>query len=309
MTLLYQDPRFLDHDTGNHPECSKRLSRTMDWLDDKDFVNCCRQVPWSPISLELLSRIHTSEHIQAVKQCSESGGGRIEADTIVSPQSYEVALLATGAVVDAVDQVVRGEDRRALCLVRPPGHHALPPAPMGFCLFNNIAVAAQAAISDHKLDRVLIVDWDVHHGNGTQDAFWRSEQVAFFSAHRWPFYPGTGSSGETGSGPGTGFTANLPVEFGTSRTDYIDQFTKELESIAAKAKPQLILISAGFDAHRLDPIGSLGLEVEDFASLTRLACDVADQYCEGRIVSTLEGGYNPDMLAQSVEAHLQELCQ
>jgi acetoin utilization deacetylase AcuC-like enzyme len=308
MTLLYQNDRFLEHDTGDHPECSERLRRTVDWLEGTELARICTRPSWPPIGVESLSQTHSSEHIRAVREFAESGGGRIESDTVVSPMSYDVALLAAGAVADAVDRVIRGEDRRALCLVRPPGHHAVPHRPMGFCLFNNVAVAAQRALTEHNLDRVLIVDWDVHHGNGTQDAFWTSEQVAFLSVHRWPFYPGTGNHDETGSGAGIGFTVNLPVEFGTSRASYLDKFTRALESIAAKSKPQLVIVSAGFDAHRLDPIGSLGLEVEDFAKLTRLVCDVAEEYCDGRVVSALEGGYNPDMLAQSVEAHLRALC-
>jgi acetoin utilization deacetylase AcuC-like enzyme len=217
--------------------------------------------------------------------------------------------LAAGAVCDAVERVVAGEEQQALCLVRPPGHHALPVGAMGFCLFNNIALGARLAIDELQLNRVLIVDFDVHHGNGTQDAFWEDEQVGFLSMHRFPFYPGTGQWDETGAGRGLGATRNLPMEFGRSRTQIIQHFATELEHFAAKIKPELVLLSAGFDAHREDPVGSLGLETEDFAPLTDAVLDVAATYAGGKIVSVLEGGYNTSRLAGCVELHLQRLLE
>ncbi len=238
-----------------------------------------------------------------------SGGGQADADTVICPASYDVALLAAGAACDAVDRVLAGETKTALCLVRPPGHHALAERAMGFCLFNNIAIAACVARDEHDLDRVLIVDWDVHHGNGTQDAFYADGRVGFLSSHRWPFYPGTGDADETGTGDGLGTTLNLPITFGTPRATYRDRFAAELEKFAAQFRPQLVLVSAGFDSHRADPIGSLGLEVEDFAELTELVMNVAATHAGGRIVSILEGGYNPPVLAECVETHLQGLLQ
>jgi acetoin utilization deacetylase AcuC-like enzyme len=205
--------------------------------------------------------------------------------------------------------VLAGEAKQALCLVRPPGHHALRDAAMGFCLLNNVAIAARHARTVVDVDRVLIVDWDVHHGNGTQAAFWEDSQVAFLSIHRWPFYPGSGAADETGQGAGLGATVNLPVEFGTSRDRYLAQFARALETLAAKFKPQLVLLSAGFDAHREDPVGSLGLETEDFEYLTAAVLDTAAAHCEGRIVSVLEGGYNPQRLAECVEVHLAGLLE
>jgi acetoin utilization deacetylase AcuC-like enzyme len=237
------------------------------------------------------------------------GGGRIEADTVVSEQSYDVAALAAGAVLDAVRRVVQGEDQSALCLVRPPGHHARPAGAMGFCLFNNVALGARAALDAHSLDRVLIVDWDVHHGNGTQEMFWDDGRVGFLSIHRWPFYPGTGDADETGSGRGLGWIVNVPVAYGTALEDYHAQFERALETLAAKVQPQLVLISAGFDAHREDPIGSLGLEVEDFSRLTSSVCRVAGSYAQSKIVSVLEGGYHPQRLADSVGVHLTGLMR
>ncbi|MBL8072667.1 MAG: histone deacetylase, partial [Nitrospira sp.] len=181
-------------------------------------------------------------------------------------------------VCDAVDRVLKNESKHALCLVRPPGHHALKQEAMGFCLFNNVAIAAKVATAEHKLDKVLIVDWDVHHGNGTQDAFWTNERAGFLSIHRWPFYPGSGAGDETGSGAGLGATLNLPVEMGTSRSDYRARFRSELERFADRLRPQLVLLSAGFDSHRDDPVGSLGLETEDFGPLTEDVVAVAESH-------------------------------
>lgn len=307
MTLVYTDRRFLDHRTGDHPENPSRLEHIVDLLDRNGLMDRCRRPQWQPASPKEIAGIHKPAYIEAVAEFLRRGGGQIEADTIVGPGSLEAAFLAAGAVRDAVARVVGGEDTTALCLVRPPGHHARPAAAMGFCLFNNVAIGARRAVSELGLDRVLIVDWDVHHGNGTQESFWTDEQVGFLSIHRWPFYPGTGDSDETGGGAGLGATLNLPIEFGTPRADYLARFTSELERFADRIKPQLVLISAGFDSHRTDPIGSLGLEVEDFSTLSQAVRSVANQHAGGRIVSVLEGGYNPPVLAECVALHLTEL--
>jgi acetoin utilization deacetylase AcuC-like enzyme len=307
MTLLYYDPLFLEHDTGRHPENAGRLRPLIKHLDASGLSARCERVAWEPVSIERLCRVHTSQHVDAVKAFAQRGGGQIEVDTVVSPKSYDVALMAAGAVCDAVTRVVRGHQQRALCLVRPPGHHALADNPMGFCLFNNVATGARLAIDEFELQRVLIVDWDVHHGNGTQAIFWKDSQVGFFSAHRYPFYPGTGASDETGAGEGLGTTYNLPIKFGISREDYVAGVGAQLERFADKIKPQLIIISAGFDSHRSDPIGSLGLESEDFVPLTQLVLDIANTHANGRVVSVLEGGYNPSALTECVAVHLEKL--
>jgi acetoin utilization deacetylase AcuC-like enzyme len=208
-----------------------------------------------------------------------------------------------------VERVVKQDARQALCLVRPPGHHALHDSAMGFCLFNHVAIAARTAVAELGLDRVLIVDWDVHHGNGTQDAFWEDEQIGFLSIHRWPFYPGTGAADETGAGRGAGTTLNLPTHYGVSRREFRERFQTGLERMVEKLRPQRVIVSAGFDAHAADPIGSLGLEEEDFAMLTELVQQAADSYAEGRLVSVLEGGYNLDVLPRCVEAHLRQLLK
>jgi acetoin utilization deacetylase AcuC-like enzyme len=278
-------------------------------LEREQLFARCRRETWDPISDPRLARIHRPEYAARLKLFADAGGGRIEVDTVVSDASYNVARLAAGAVADAVDQVLRGDEQNALCLTRPPGHHALAHDAMGFCLFNNVAIGASVATAEHQLDRVLIVDWDVHHGNGTQDAFWTDPNVGFFSIHRWPFYPGTGNRDETGSGPGLGTTLNIPVEFGTSRADYLSQFRNELESFADRMRPQLVIISAGFDSHRDDPVGSLGLEIEDFETLTQVVMNIAHVHAGGRLVSVLEGGYNPGILAGCVAVHLQKLLE
>jgi acetoin utilization deacetylase AcuC-like enzyme len=310
MTLLYYDPRFLDHRTGNHPERPQRLIQVARHLERTGLDRRCGRPTWDPVSDERLGRAHSAEYAAQLLAFEQSGGGRVEADTVVSKGSVAVARLAAGAVCDAVARVLRGEDSTALCLGRPPGHHALHDAAMGFCLFNNVAIGARLAIDELGLDRVMIVDWDVHHGNGTQDAFYADPQVSFLSVHRWPFYPGTGDKDETGTGAGLGTTVNLPTAFGTPREEYHSSFRAALDKLADKTKPQLVLISAGFDSHRDDPVGSLGLETEDFIDLTRVVLDVAKTHAEGRVVSVLEGGYNPSILAGCVEVHLRELgCQ
>jgi len=309
MTLLYTARLFRDHETGAHPERAERIGRIEGRLKQAGLTIQCRQPTWEPVSRQRLARVHAPEYIDEVRALAKSGGGDLDGDTVVGPASYEVALSAAGAVCDAVERLVRGEDTQALCIVRPPGHHALARRGMGFCIFNNVAVAAHLAIGELGLDSVLIVDWDVHHGNGTQATFWEEPRVGFLSIHRWPFYPGTGREDEVGGGAGVGTTRNLPVPFGISRNDYVSLFGDALGQFAARLKPQLVLVSAGFDAHRRDPVGSLGLESEDFAPLTRRVLDAAGQFASGRLVSVLEGGYDPQSNAECIEVHLAEMLQ
>jgi acetoin utilization deacetylase AcuC-like enzyme len=308
MTLLLSDPRFQLHDTGWHPECAARLSEIAAELKQSGLAQRCTSLPFDAIDETAIIELHTIEVLETVRAASQGGGGRIESDTVVSPASFDVGKLAAGACVAAVDAVLDGRDRNAFCIVRPPGHHATPTQSMGFCLFNSIALAANHALK-RGLNRVLIIDWDVHHGNGTQDIFYRDERVMFLSAHRYGFgfYPGTGAADETGAGPGLGWNKNAPLRYGISRREYLDTFRLAVESCAAQSRPDLILISAGFDAHRLDPVGSLSLEVEDFAELSQTVLDVADVHTQGRVVSCLEGGYNVEMLAKSVAVHLESL--
>lgn len=308
MTLLYTSATFEEHITGaNHPERPQRIAALLEMLAASGLGDRLTARNWQPATLETIQLCHEPSYLATLESFVMHGGGRIEVDTVCSGASWDVATLAAGAACDAVDQVLSGNDPTALCLIRPPGHHALRAEAMGFCLINNVAVAARHAIVRHKLDRVLIVDWDVHHGNGTQDIFYEDEQVGFLSSHRWPFYPGTGAADETGRGRGLGTTFNCPFEYGTPREEQLGTFEAALHDIARRMQPQLVLISAGFDAHRLDPIGSLDLETEDFATLTRMVVDCARAYCDGRIVSLLEGGYNVDALAASVAQHANVL--
>jgi acetoin utilization deacetylase AcuC-like enzyme len=307
MTLLYYDPLFLQHDTGDHPENAGRIIPAARHLNLVAQHFGCIRPAWQPLSAEALTRVHLSSYVETVRSLAERGGGLLDEDTVLSTRSFDVACAAAGAVSDAVDKVITGEERHAFCLIRPPGHHATQNQGMGFCLFNHMALGARRAIEQHSLDRVLIVDWDVHHGNGTQDIFWEDERVGFLSIHRYPFYPGTGAADEIGVGAGLGSKLNIPITFGTSRTEYLQQFNRGLEWLASKIQPQLILVSAGFDAHRLDPVGSLGLESEDFGLLTRSVLEIAKTYSGGRVVSALEGGYHPLAVCESVESHVQQL--
>lgn len=308
--LLYLDDRFVDHDTGSHPECADRIRRINRSLRGNGWLERAKPVPsWAAGDDSIVQRIHQPSYLRKVEQACVYGGGRIEADTVVSRDSYAVARHAAGAVVDAVDRVLNGEDNRAFCAIRPPGHHALAAAPMGFCLINNVAVAAKHAITKHQLDRVLIIDFDVHHGNGTQDVFYEDPSVLFLSMHRFPFYPGTGEAAETGTGAGLGTKKNVPVQYGTPRKTIIEAFQRGCEDLIAKFHPQLVLLSAGFDAHRSDPVGDLGLEEEDYLALTKIVVDAAEESSQGRIVSMLEGGYNLEWLPKCVEAHLTALMK
>jgi acetoin utilization deacetylase AcuC-like enzyme len=309
MTLLFTDPVFLEHDTGQHPEKAERLRSITAKLKELKLDQACAPGKIAAASREQLQRVHSAEHVAQVERFCRNGGGRIEADTVCSPRSFEVAERAAGTACAAVDQVLHADTkhRRALCLIRPPGHHALAGEAMGFCLFNNVAVAARQAQVAHGLRRVLIVDWDVHHGNGTQDIFYEDGEIHFFSAHRSPFYPGTGDADETGKGKGLGAIFNLPVKFGTARREYLARFERMLLDAAKRCRPELVLISAGFDAHAQDPIGSLGLETEDFETLSKLVLGVAREHCGGKVVSLLEGGYNVNALADCVALHLSVL--
>lgn len=310
MPLLYCDPRFLHHETGVfHPERADRIRDIPERLDQAGLTEKCVRPEWERASRPRLGRVHAPSYVHEIWATAKSGGGEIDSDTVVGPGSYDVARLAAGAVCDATERIVRGEAKRALCLVRPPGHHAVVNHGMGFCLFNNVAVASRVAIAELGVDRVLIVDWDVHHGNGTQATFWDDPRVGFLSVHRWPFYPGTGWEDETGTGPGLGYTLNVPLPLGITRQEYLSAFSQAVEEFADKVKPQLVFISAGFDTHRLDPIGNLGLETEDFIPLTNLVLDVADTHAGGRLISVLEGGYHPPAVCDSVELHLAEIVK
>jgi acetoin utilization deacetylase AcuC-like enzyme len=314
MTTILASNTFRNHNTGDHPEKPARLL-AIDQALEKVMTNhetpltlhSLADLEASDLDESLLRLVHTPEQISLAKDLCLQGGGFLDADTKTSPQSFQVALLAAHTAAKAVDMVLTGQDKNVLCFLRPPGHHATQNKSMGFCLFNNIALAARHAQKTHGIGRILIVDWDVHHGNGTQDIFYNDDSVTFLSIHRYPFYPGSGDTTETGTGRGLGATINIPVEFGTPRARYLDLFQAGLEKAAANARPEFVLLSAGFDAHHLDPVGNLGLETADYTSMTRMVQEIANTYCGGSLVSCLEGGYHLQALADSAMAHVTQL--
>ncbi len=308
MVTLFTDERMLDHHPpSRHPERPERLQTILRHLDRTGLRQKCQTGRVREATREELLRVHTASYLDQIPRFELKGGGPIEPDTWVFPGTNLAALLAAGAAVEAVERVVSGSETLAVCLVRPPGHHARPHDAMGFCLYDNVAVAASDAVRRLGLSRVLIVDFDVHHGNGTQEIFYEDPRVGFLSIHRSPFYPFTGKADETGTGAGLGFTKNIPLAYGISRPDYLAAFRAGLDSFADKVRPELVLISAGFDAHAEDPVGDLGLEIEDFIDMTRAVLDVASTHAGGRVVSVLEGGYNLPILAGCVTAHLETL--
>ncbi len=308
VVAVFSDRRMIDHRVPfRHPERPERLQAVLRHLERSGYFNTCPNGVVREATIEELSRIHDTAYLRRVADLESEGGGMLDPDTWLLPGSNLAARLAAGAAIEAVAFVLGGDNRRALCLVRPPGHHARPASGMGFCIYDNIAVCAAEALVRFDLTRVLIVDFDVHHGNGTQEAFYDSPRVGFLSIHRYPFYPGTGSRDETGTGPGLGNVVNIPLPYGTPRREYQAAFRNGLEKLADRIRPEIVLISAGFDAHAQDPIGDLGLEIDDFDVLTREIVLVAETHAQGRIVSLLEGGYNVSILAGSVAAHLQAL--
>ena len=256
----------------------------------------------------LIQAAHSPQHFKRVEIAFEQGLDRLDADTAISMQSFDASLFAAGAVIAGVDAVMQTNARNAFAAVRPPGHHATSENAMGFCMFNNVAVGARHAQNKYKeIERVAIIDWDVHHGNGTQGIFYDDPSVHFFSMHQYPWYPGTGSRGETGHGRGLGSTLNVQVKANTKANEQKRMFEGAIEDIAKNFKPDLIMISAGFDAHQSDPLGQLELEDADFVSMTKTTMQWAADVCEGRIVSALEGGYNLSTLGGTVNNHVAEL--
>ncbi|TLY27794.1 MAG: histone deacetylase [Ignavibacteria bacterium] len=298
--------RFLDHKTGlGHPERPERLRAIVSRLKEVKLASSLEPISIEPASEEWMSKVHTPAHIRFVRETCLRGGILDGGDTPVSKDSYEVALLAAGAVIAAVAAVLNGGMENAFCAVRPPGHHATQAVSMGFCLFNNAAIGARFAQAAHGLKRVAIIDWDVHHGNGTQEIFYEDKSVFYISTHQYPFYPGTGSRTETGSGEGKGYTLNIPMSAGSGEKEYLDAFRGEILPALDRYRPELIMISAGFDAHRDDPLANINLTEESFSKLTLLISESARRNCNGKIVSVLEGGYHLTALARSVEAHLR----
>jgi acetoin utilization deacetylase AcuC-like enzyme/formylglycine-generating enzyme required for sulfatase activity len=307
--LVYGDV-YLEHDTGpSHPERPARLEAIVARLKAAGLFDELTLIPPRPAATEWITAVHSPQYVERVKTGCEKEIGWLDShDTPISARSYEVALEAAGGVLAAVDAVMEGKARSAFCAVRPPGHHALPDRAMGFCLFNNVAIAARYLQKKHHVAKVLIVDWDVHHGNGTQAVFYDDPTVFYFSVHRHPFYPGTGSAAEKGEADGLGFTRNVPLPAGSGDEDYQRVFDELLTPAAIDFAPDFVLVSAGFDAHENDPLGGMRVSSEQYGRLTRSVREIADKCCGGRIVSVLEGGYDLHGLAESVEAHLRALA-
>lgn len=307
-TAIFTDTRFDAHTWHNHVECAARLVAVRQAISKAGLWSAVQQVTPQPIDDTLLETIHTSQLLRMLRQMSSYGGGQFDADTYVTADSWDLARLAAGAAVGATAYVLEQSGRNAFALVRPPGHHATPGRAMGFCLINNIAAAARYAIDRHGLERVAIVDFDVHHGNGTQDMFYDEPRVLFCSTHAAHFYPGTGAAGEVGSRPTAhGATLNVPLPYGAGDAAYAAVFDQLITPALRRFQPQLILASAGYDAHWRDPLGPMALSVSGYNRITQTLIDLAGELCNGRLALVLEGGYDLDALGACVVAALRLL--
>jgi acetoin utilization deacetylase AcuC-like enzyme len=294
------DPIYLEHDLRGHPENRQRLETIRRVVEQYGMWERLAPIPAAPIGRERRERVHSGHYIDLVKRVSEQGGGHLDMDTYIRPASYNAALMAAGGLVEATRAVLDGEVENAFALVRPPGHHALRGRGMGFCLFNNVAVAARYALAERGLERVMIVDFDVHHGNGTQDEFETDPAVVYLSTHQYPHYPGTGYWDETGRGDGAGTVVNVPLGGRVGDQGFARILSEIVTPIAWRFQPQIMLVSAGYDAHWDDPLASMVLSVAGYTAIAQALKELAGELCDGRLVFTLEGGYHLDALAYSV---------
>jgi len=312
-TALFYSPKFLEHDPGpDHPDTPRRLKLIIDELSRSGLLltEKCVFVEPKPAQLEDLELVHEPDYIKLVEQTCTAGGGILDlGDTVVSPKSYETAILAVGAVIDAVNMVEGGKAKNAFALVRPPGHHAGPYYALGFCLFNNIAVAASHLLRRLNFRRILIIDVDAHHGNGTQEVFYNTNRVLYISLHEDSrAFPGTGFVDEIGDGEGIGYTVNVPLPFRTTDAIYLRAFDEIVGPISSQFKPEFILVSIGFDGHYTDPVGSLALSMKGYDEVFKKIATLAVQLCQGKLVATLEGGYSLNLLGKMATAAIAELA-
>ena len=305
------DEIYLEHKTTpGHPESPERLVKIIEKLKADGLYSQLVELKPTPAPLKWIETIHSPEYIERARKSCENGAGYLDSlDVPISRKSYEAALMAAGGMLTAIDAVMEQKVTNAFCAVRPPGHHALENKAMGFCIFNNIAIGTRYIQQKYQLPKILIVDWDVHHGNGTQAAFYDDPNVLYFSVHQYPFYPGTGSQAEKGDGEGLNTTINVPLRAGSGDEEYVSAFEKTLTPAAITFSPDFVLISAGFDAHKDDLLGAMKVTQQGFARLTEIVKNIAEKCCAGRLVSTLEGGYGLEGLAASVEAHIRVLLR
>jgi acetoin utilization deacetylase AcuC-like enzyme len=309
MTVgIVWDKRYLAHEAPDHVERPGRLTAIRKALKEAGLWDDLVHISPAPADEACLLRVHSAEHVSRVRASAKAGGLTwLNPDTYACGASWDAAVLAAGGVCAAVDAVMKGQVRSVFCAVRPPGHHACRGRAMGFCLFNNVAVAVRHAQAEHHLRRIVIVDWDVHHGNGTQEIFWRDPDVMYISIHQWPFYPGSGAAGEIGEGPGKGHIRNFPLAARSGDKEFLAALDKGLKAAAA-FRPEMVFISSGFDAHKDDTLGGLRVTEEGYAEATRRVRRLADATASGRIISVLEGGYDAAALGSCVVAHLKALA-
>lgn len=307
--LLY-DPAFLEHDTGpGHPERSERLTAAYSHLGTQPWFDTLERISPTRADRRWVEEVHSAEYVSRAESACQSGYPYLDTmDVGISTKSFDIALLAAGATIQLADRLMQGSIDNAFGLVRPPGHHAEQEVAMGFCLFNNVAILARYLQKQHGLDKVLILDWDVHHGNGTQHAFEQDPSVLYVSLHQYPYYPGTGAYSETGSGRGRGATLNCPMGAGSGDEQYQTAFSEKILPKVDEFGPDVVVLSAGFDAHHRDPLAQMSLSTECYAWMSRRMLEVADRHAEGRLISMLEGGYDLTALAQCVATHVAVLA-
>ncbi|MEI6126042.1 MAG: histone deacetylase [Pseudomonadota bacterium] len=301
-TIVLKDQRYLNHETRyGHPESPKRLEAIYEMLQGDDIKNIFEEVMPRKATKDEIELNHSIEYVERIERTANKGFISLDPDTNTSDGSWEAAALAAGAVLTGVDLILEKKAENGFALVRPPGHHAEHARAMGFCLFNNIAVGAHYLLKKYNIKRVLIVDWDIHHGNGTQNAFYGSDKVLYFSTHQYPYYPGSGACEETGENEGMGYTVNVPLSGGQGDADYIKIFNEVLQPIVEEYKPEFILVSAGYDIYHLDPLGTMNVTPQGFFIMTQLLKMLAEKCCDGRLLFVLEGGYNVQGIAESVK--------